>query len=72
MKSERKSRWITLIRPQKSNLKPSPSIPESRLRRFLLTPFRVLGSDRSIGSALGPFSKIFPKMHSSDLWLSSF
>jgi phage shock protein PspC (stress-responsive transcriptional regulator) len=44
----------------KENLNPSPSIPESRTKTILLTPFRVLGQViEAIGSALGPLGKFF-------------
>jgi len=44
----------------KENLNPSPSIPESRTKTILLTPFRVLGKViEAIGSALGPLGKFF-------------
>jgi phage shock protein PspC (stress-responsive transcriptional regulator) len=44
----------------KENLNPSPSIPESRTKTILLTPFRVLGQViEAIGNALGPLGKFF-------------
>jgi phage shock protein PspC (stress-responsive transcriptional regulator) len=44
----------------KENRNPSPSIPESRTKTILLTPFRILGQViEAIGSALGPLGEFF-------------
>jgi phage shock protein PspC (stress-responsive transcriptional regulator) len=44
----------------KENRNPSASIPESRTKTILLTPFRILGQViEAIGSALGPLGEFF-------------
>jgi phage shock protein PspC (stress-responsive transcriptional regulator) len=44
----------------KENRNPSPSIPESRTKTILLTPFRILGQViEAIGNALGPLGEFF-------------
>jgi phage shock protein PspC (stress-responsive transcriptional regulator) len=44
----------------KENRNPSPSIPESRTKTILLTPFRILGQViEAIGNAMGPLGEFF-------------